>query len=193
MRFERAGRGGRRRAVVADPRSGLRRHREVGAVVPAVDAEAPGRAWPDRCRAQLSRRDAAARGAHRGDARDRRERAQQHRGAFALIAADRVRAPVHAVGEVHVQMAGRTEHRGVAGGRAPVGVARRVVGPEVRLDLDDAPAAGAAYEDLVEQIGRDLASVTPVEVTVERLQRDSASRTSAGTGVGVFFFGTTLT
>ena len=48
-------------------------------------------------------------------------------------------------------------------------------------------------EHLVEEVGRDDPGVTPVEVTRERLQCDSASRTEAGTGVGVFFLGTTLT
>ena len=72
-------------------------------------------------------------------------------------------------------------------------MARRVMGTEIRLDLDDAGAAGPPDEHLVQQVRRDLASVAAVEVAVERVQRPSASRTSAGTGVGVFFWGTTLT
>ncbi len=122
-----------------------------------------------------------------------RERTQQHRDAVSFLAAHGVRAPVHAVGEVHVQVARRAEHRGVAGRQPSVRVARRIVRAEVRLDLDDAGAAGPADEHLVEQVGRDLACVAAVEVPAERLQCDSASRTSAGTGVGVFFLGTTLT
>ena len=128
-----------------------------------------------------------------GIARDRRERTKQHRSSLALVAADRVRAPVHAVGEVHVQVTGRAEHGGVASREAAIRVARGIVGPEVGLDLDDAPPARAADQDLVEQVGRHLAGVTPEEVAAEGLQRDSASRTSPGTGVGVCFSGTTLT
>ena len=72
-------------------------------------------------------------------------------------------------------------------------MAGRVQGAQVRLDLDDAGLTGPAHEHLVEEVGRDDPGVTPVEVARERLQRDSASRTDAGTGVGVFFLGTTLT
>ena len=68
-----------------------------------------------------------------------------------------------------------------------------IVRTEVGLDLDDASASAPPDEHLVEQVGRDLACVAPVEVAVEWLQRASASRTSAGTGVGVFSLGTTLT
>ena len=64
---------------------------------------------------------------------------------------------------------------------------------QVGLGLDDAGLTGPAHEHLVEEVGRDDPGVTPVEVTRERLQCDSASRTDAGTGVGVFFLGTTLT
>ncbi len=131
--------------------------------------------------------------AHLGDAGERRERPQQHRGALALVAADRVRAPVHAVGEVHVQVAAGTEHRGVASRRSPVGMAGRIETAQVSLDFDDPGAAGAAHEHLVEEVGGDDPGVAPVEVAREWLQCDSASRTDAGTGVGVFFLSTTLT
>ena len=139
------------------------------------------------------RADAAARGPHHTDAREGRECPEEHGSAVSLLAADGVGAPVHAVGEVHVQVARGAEHRGVAGRQAPVGVARRIVWSQVRLDLDDAGAPCPPDEHLVEQVGRDIACVAAIEVAAERVQRASASRTSAGTGVGVFFLGTTLT
>ena len=50
---------------------------------------------------------------------------------------DDVAAPVHAVGEVRVQVPGRTEHHLVARRRPAVGVRARVTRPVVRLDLGD--------------------------------------------------------
>ena len=81
---------------------------------------------------------------------------QQHGHALVLVAAHRVRAPVHAVGEVHVQAARWTEHRRVARGAAAEGMAPGVLGAAVRLDLDDATGPAVADEHLAEQLGRDL-------------------------------------
>ena len=128
---------------------------EVGAVERAVDAERLtelGRATAQRGHAV----DAAPRRPHLRDPGERRERPQQHRGAFALVAADRVRAPVHAVGEVHVQVAAGTEHRGVASCRSPVGMAGRVEArPGTPRPRRCGPGGRAAHEHLVEEVGGD--------------------------------------
>ena len=76
--------------------------------------------------------------AHHLDAVDGRSGAQEHRGGVAVLGRDDVGAPVHAVGEVHVEVPGRAEHHLGARRHAPVRVAPGIVGPAVRLDLDDA-------------------------------------------------------
>ncbi len=79
-----------------------------------------------------------ARGLHDFDARDRRRGAEQDGRAPSFATTHGVGAPVHAVGEVHVQVAGRAEHHLVARRRTPEGVASGVLAAGVGLDLDDA-------------------------------------------------------
>ncbi len=80
---------------------------------------------------------------------------------------DDVRAPVHAVGEVHVQPPRRPEHRRGARRPAPVRVAPGVDGAAVRLDLDDADREPAlrivVHEQLVQQQRRELERIARVE------------------------------
>ena len=120
---------------------------EVGAVEGAVEPE--GLAQAGRARQQVTvapgRR---AQGSHLVDAGHRLGRPQQHGDALAVAAAHRVGAPVHAVGEVHVQPPRRAEHRGVALRHATVGVAAGVLGAAVRLHLHDAGRPLAAHEQL---------------------------------------------
>jgi hypothetical protein len=94
------------------------------------------------------------------------EAAHQHRAGDAVALADDVEAVVHAVREVHVRVAGRTEHDRVA--RRSLAAARMrcgVVG--VRFDLDDPPAqhptADAAAEDAAEQCQRQVLGGTGKE------------------------------
>ncbi len=169
MRTDTPGASGGRDAVVED--AGGAPH-EIVAVVGTGDRERL--AQPGRPGEQV----AVAPGLHPPfphelDAVDRRGGAQQHRGGVAGLGRDDVGAPVHAVGEVHVEVPGRPEHHLGARRHAPVRVAAGVVGPEVRLDLDDArrqptPVVGPAHEQLVEQVGREHASVTRVERTWQR-------------------------
>ena len=76
--------------------------------------------------------------------------------------AHHVGAVVDAVHEVDVQVPRGAEHDRVAGGLAVRRMRRQVLGPEVRLDLDDAagdPAAGASWiRTRAEQVGSDLAA-----------------------------------
>ena len=108
-----------RRAVVADPGRGLRGDGEVDAVVADGRCRTPGTASPGRCRARCPG------GCHRGPPSSHRcpRAGASARSSTAVpspsLAAHGVRAPVHAVGEVHVQVARGPEHRGVACGRAP--------------------------------------------------------------------------
>ena len=113
----------------------------------AVDAERLAEAARARRRGRGRGAPSTRRVAHHVEPVERRGRAQQHRVRLLARAAHRVHAPVVAVGEVHVQVAGRAEHRRVARRRAAVRVAAGIVGAAVRLDLDDArreprPVAG---------------------------------------------------
>ena len=83
----------------------------------AVDARSIPSAWhsfagPSRVSRSPGRRSLAR--SHRLEPRQRRQRPEQHRTCRPRRAAHDVRAEVHAVGEVDVEMARRTEHRGVA-------------------------------------------------------------------------------
>ena len=170
---------GRRSAVVTD-RTASRCQVRVRSVPSnaSVDAERLTRAVAGPLRARSRGRWPTSRRPHRaGSPAIGATRPQQHRGAFALVAADRVRAPVHAVGEVHVQVAGGTEHRGVAccsvPGRRGWRGRRRPGTPRPRRC---GPDGLRGTSTLLSRSGRDDPGVTPVEVTRERLQCDSASR-----------------
>jgi hypothetical protein len=113
----------------------------------------------------------AARG-HHVEAAQRRQRPQQDRLAVALGAGDHVGAVVHPVAEVHVEVAGRAEHHLGARRRAADRVGGGLVGA-VRLDLDDAPGAPAAHEDLVEQLGRHLEGVASEDLALDDALRRS--------------------
>ena len=132
---------GRRRAVVDDRHAPVGGD-EVGAVEGAGRARRPGTAGPGRQQVAVAprRRPASAR-ISSSPAPARPPAAA--RPPPPLVAAHRVGAPVHAVGEVHVEAAGRPEHRGVALRHAPVGVAARVLGAAVGLDLHDASRPSA--------------------------------------------------
>ena len=144
-------------------------------------AVAPGRrtARPASRRARRAARAPAA-------ARRRRRRRAPH---------DDVGAPVHAVGEVHVQVPGRPEHRRVARRRAAEGVAGRVVAPQYASTSTMRPAAVAAHEHLVEQL-RARPRAGRAGRTREASRRRATSRsaglggrraagTSSGTGIVV--------
>ena len=98
--------------------------------------------------------------------------------------ADDVGAPVHAVGEVHVEVAGRAEHRGVARGHAPVRVARRVVGargtprPPRCAPTSSRTPGSSWHEHLVEQQRRERERVAGVE-RARRAVRPSDAGASA--------------
>ena len=127
---------GRRRAVVADPHAPVRGH-QVGAVERAVQAERLAQLGRPAAQVAVAA-DPGPGGSHRVEAGERGQRPQQHGHALALVAAHDVGAPVHAVGEVHVEAAGRAEHRAVARRHAAEGVAPGIGGAAVGLDLDDA-------------------------------------------------------
>ncbi|GEM_PF-220124 len=91
--------------------------------------------------------------AHGGDAGQRLERADQHTGAVAGLAADEVQAPVNPVGAVHVGVGRRAEHGGVALGLAAVGVRGRIVAV-IGLGLDDAPADAVHQHHHADQLAR---------------------------------------
>ena len=96
----------------------------------------------------------------------RLERADQDCVRDTLRPADKVDAPVNAVGAVDVRMARRAEHGRVAAGAAAVAVGGRVL-VVVGLDLDDLAADSVDQECGTDQLGRDL-----VDVPVEELGTD---------------------
>ena len=69
----------------------------------------------------------AAQCAHMLDSFDRLARPDQYPAPEAVRASGHIHAIVHAVGEIHVRMAGRTEHRSIAFTAAVIRVARWVV------------------------------------------------------------------
>ena len=77
-----------------------------------------------------------------------------------------VQAVVHAVDEVDVGEARRSEENGIAGGLADVGMGSGIVEPEIGFDLDDAAGEGlaiqASSDKFAEEPGRD--DVRRVEV-----------------------------
>src|SRR5690606_27436837 len=154
--------GRRWRAVAGDADAAVVAH-QVGAVELAGDAEGLRKLAGAVGEVVVAAR-AWTQGAHRLDAGDRLERADQHADPFVHLAAHGVRAPVHAVGEVDVHVPRLAEHGGVAGGLAAVGVRRGVLGAAAGLALDAAAGAPVvAHQQLVQQFRRDLARVAPVD------------------------------
>src|SRR5262249_2297422 len=117
-----------------------------------------------------------------GPAAPRRlERADQYRARDALALADEIDAPVHPVGAIDVSVAGRAEHRGVAG-RAPAETMCGRVLVVIGLDLDD-QAAHAVDEKLgSDQIGSDVMYVAGEERGEEKGRFGHRRRRSAWEG-----------
>ena len=143
-------------------------------------ARTPGTAWPGRCTGRGRGGPSGGPPASRR-ARQRRQRPQQHRHALALVAAHHVGAPVHAVGEVHVQAAGRPEHRAVAGRHAPEGVAARVgrrrsTPRPRRCARASTPVGSSCTSTLPSRSGASVPRVAPVGVPVERHRRETSGR-----------------
>ena len=80
---------------------------------------------------------------HQVQALQRFDGAHEDRGRAAGRFGDDVEAVVHPVDKVHVGMAGRPEHRPVAGGRPEARVRCPVVDADVCLDLDDPPGTAS--------------------------------------------------
>lgn len=109
---------------------------DIGAVEGPVDSESLRQ--PRRAPRKVSvsaRISAPAPG--RVQSTDHLSGAQQQTGCLAGYPAHHVGAIVHAVGEVHVQVTGLTEHRGIAGGLSAESVGAWVISTHVRLDLGD--------------------------------------------------------
>ena len=99
---------------------------------------------------------------HDVDALEGQHGPQQHRLAVPVGTGHDVRAVVHAVREVDVQVPGRPEHHRGPGRRPTEGVGGRLVGP-VRLDLDDAARTRSGDEHLVEELRGDRQRVAGEE------------------------------
>src|SRR5213592_4369640 len=106
------------------------------------------------------------------------EGANQHAAGPARRVGDRVQTVVDAEVEVDVGVAARAvEQRAAAGTER--GVRGFVLGPEVRLHLDDAPgrrrAAASRDDDAAEEVARDGGRGTEVERAGERPRRGRAA------------------
>ena len=112
-------------AVVDDARP-ARATRSVPSSAP-VEAERLGEAGRARAAVAVARAPSAAASRITLEPVDRRARRAAAPRAASPPGGDDVRAPVHAVGEVHVQVPGRPEHRRGARRRPAVRVAARVV------------------------------------------------------------------
>src|SRR5206468_10674297 len=88
-------------------------------------------------------------------------------GRGSLLLADEVEAPVHAVGAVHVRVAGRAEHGAVALVLAAEAVARRIL-LVVGLGLDDRATDAVDEERAADQGGRDLVHAPREELATKR-------------------------
>ena len=105
---------------------------------------------------------------HTADPFDGCKSPQKYRRRDALAATDRVGAPVHPVGEIHVEVACWPEHgRGFAV-FATIGMAGRVFGTCVGLDFDDATRSGPGNQDFVEEQRGELARVPLEEISGKR-------------------------
>ena len=109
----------------------------------------------------------------RGEAVERREGPDQHRGAAALGLADQVGAPVQAVGAVDVEVARRPEHDERPAARAAEAVGGGVV-LLVALGLDDHPADAVHGEDAPDEVRRHLGHRAREEVALEPRARRGA-------------------
>ena len=148
---------------------GERRLVERESVVLACDAERL--AQPPRPRAQQPVVADSAPGAHRVEPVRRLERSDEDCVRHANVLADEVEAPVDAVRAVHVRVAGRAEHGGVARGLAAVAVRGRIL-VVVRLDLDDHAADSVDEQRDADQVGRDVVDAAGEELTPERARRN---------------------
>src|SRR5579872_4795186 len=117
------------------------------------------------------------------EAGDRRPRPQEDRTGHALRPAHDVGAPVHPVGEIDVEVAGRAEHRRVPPGRSPVGVGGRILGAPVRLDLDDPGHPLPVDEQGVQQPGGHVDRVA-VQETERHRPRPAGGPGHEGAGPG---------
>ena len=105
--------------------------------------------------------------------------AQQHRRPVSLGAARQIGAEVHPIGEIDVQVPGRTEHGPGPRPRAPVGMRGRIVLP-IGLDLGQPHRHASSGDQATQQLGSHLDRIALEERPVGHEQPDGASP-AAGT------------
>ena len=99
---------------------------------------------------------------------------QQHSEALAHLTAHSVCAPVNAIAEVDVEVAGLAKHRGVSLCSAAIGMGGRILGAAVGLNFHNAASASVSDDDeLVQQLGGDDARVAGIEGTWKDLHRST--------------------
>src|SRR5213075_679523 len=89
------------------------------------------------------------------------DRTDQHGLTLAVLTGDDVEHLVDAVAEVDVGHAGGTEHHAVALRASEPGMAREVLGAEIRLGLDDDAGAPLVDEHGADERPRDRDDVAP--------------------------------
>ena len=122
---------------------------QVRPVVLAGDAE--GLAQPSRSGAEEPRIVELAERPHLLQPLQWLGRPKEDCAPFPVPAGDDVHAVVHAIGDVHVEMSGRTEHHVGPGGPPPEGMARRIVLP-VRLAFHDSSPKQASVSQCPDHV-----------------------------------------
>ena len=84
------------------------------------------------------------------------DRSEKHGGGSSFLAAHDIGAPVHPVGEVHVEVAGPAKHHFSARRRPSVGMRSGIISSHIGLNLDDAALHAWGNEDRVKQLGSDF-------------------------------------
>src|SRR5262249_21914438 len=89
-----------------------------------------------------------------------------HRARASRRLAHEIQAPVDAIGAIHIRIARRTEHHGIALGLAAIGMRRRV-GVVIGLELDDHAAGSVEQQSRADQLGRNLVDAAVEEAFAE--------------------------
>jgi hypothetical protein len=140
---------------------------QIGAVELASDAHGE-RQFAGPRRQVLNAMGGGPPAAHGGESRERLQRANQDASGLALGLAHEIQTFIHAVDEVDVGMAGRTENHARAIGEAAPGMGSAIIGPKIRFHLDNAAGGRAMHQDLSQAIARDLDGWTRIKIATER-------------------------
>lgn len=114
----------------------------------------------------------AARGrtaaAHDGESREGLERADQYASGLTLGLAYKIQTFIHAVDEIDVGVAGRTENNARSIGEAAPAVGGAIIDAKICFHLYNAACGRSMHQDFSQAIARDFDGRTSVEIALER-------------------------